>query len=109
MNDGMQERVDRGVQFLDAVVPDWRDLIDLKHLDFSDPAFCVLGQVFRDPDSYYGSGWAFGSTELEIFEEEAQLLDGDPYDDNRIEYGFDVEHGDITYADLQNEWLARIL
>lgn len=109
MSDELKDKVDRGVQFLDAVVADWRNRIDLSELDLGDPAHCVLGQVFGDDDDPVRSGWAEGSARLDEFEQDNSLLSGDTYDDTCILYGFDIDYGDLTYLDLQSEWLGRIL
>src|SRR3954462_3458744 len=44
----VQERVARGVRWLDGVSPGWRDAIALSSLDIMSNTQCVLGQVFSD-------------------------------------------------------------
>ncbi len=44
--DMRQEDVDRGMAWLDELIPKWLDRIDLKTLDFSSCFNCVAGQVF---------------------------------------------------------------
>jgi hypothetical protein len=44
----VQERVARGVRWLDGVSPGWRDAIALSALDIMSNTQCVLGQVFSD-------------------------------------------------------------
>ena len=39
------ERVERGAQFLDGVVPGWPALIDTEALDIGSVSDCVLGQL----------------------------------------------------------------
>lgn len=54
-----QERIERGIQFLDLVKPDWADLIDLEGFDLNSAHECVIGQVFPK------SGWTGGYVYLE--------------------------------------------
>lgn len=42
-------RVKRGAALLDEVIPGWDQKIDLNVLVLSDPALCVLGQVYAGP------------------------------------------------------------
>jgi hypothetical protein len=67
-------KVARGVELLDAQVPDWRSRIDVDHLDMNDPTNCVLGQLFGhhvDGRNAVGLGdatelfWGFFGTETE--------------------------------------------
>ena len=44
----LRERVERGVEFLDADFPDWRSRIDTRTLDLTSQNNCVLGQLLGD-------------------------------------------------------------
>lgn len=50
-----RERVARGIKWLDAERPDWRERIPLSQLRVSDPCKCILGWVYgggeRDKDT----------------------------------------------------------
>ena len=43
-----QERVQRGIAFLDRNAPGWRDKIDLATLDLVNCKRCVIGQIFGE-------------------------------------------------------------
>lgn len=43
-----KERVQNGVAFLDIMVPDWRERINVKWLNISTIHQCVLGQLYGD-------------------------------------------------------------
>lgn len=51
----MRERVARGARLLDQRAPGWWHRVSVLDLDISDPAKCVLGQVF----GRYGPGVGF--------------------------------------------------
>lgn len=46
--DGLRDRVDAGVAWLDQHHPGWADRIDVDVLDLGDCYSCVLGQVLGD-------------------------------------------------------------
>ena len=94
----VQERVAKGVAWLDSQQPDWRDRVNVQTLDIMMPANCVLGQVFkgRHPENMVGYFYA-----------EEYLGMSFPY-----EYGFDAKglgsEMRQDYADLKAEWI-RVL
>ncbi|MFI1195497.1 hypothetical protein ACH4T9_19880 [Micromonospora sp. NPDC020750] len=45
----LRERVELGIEWLDAVVPGWVDRIDLTQLHLACPRNCVLGQTVGFP------------------------------------------------------------
>jgi len=52
----VQERVARGVRWLDGTRPGWRDALELWRLDIESATHCVLGQVFAE------GAWVLGSS-----------------------------------------------
>jgi hypothetical protein len=48
----VEQRVAKGLEWLDVNKPGWLDRINLTTFDLTDPCLCVLGQVFGD---YWGS------------------------------------------------------
>lgn len=46
-----EKRVLRGAAWLDEVMPDWFERVDLDELNLSEPCWCVLGQIVRDVTS----------------------------------------------------------
>lgn len=58
----IRERVERGAAWLDSVKPNWRDAVNVRVLDLSEPVDCVLGQVFAyeaaEADPYW-SGFEY--------------------------------------------------
>lgn len=82
------ERVARGVDLLDRVMPGWAGEIRPEALDMVDCCHCVLGQLFGD--FQYGEDQLFG-----------------------YQYGATAEHGFFTnshrdYGALQAEW-SRVI
>lgn len=49
------QRVQAGIQLLDAKMPGWRDNINWDILDLGHIHNCILGQLYQD-DYYYGLG-----------------------------------------------------
>jgi len=44
----LNERIDKGVEYLDRVRPGWADEIDLEHLHLVTGCQCVIGQLHGD-------------------------------------------------------------
>lgn len=99
----LEERVARGVSWLDSRKPGWRDQIDTRTLNLRSCEHCVIGQVF---------GWA----QVEDFSLNNQravyaFLDNVP--DNYHNYGFaagydpDDPRG-ASYPELTAEWKRQI-
>jgi hypothetical protein len=80
--DAMQERVQRGIELLNAKVPGWVERINIDELNMAICARCVLGQLFEHFDR--------GRKELGI---------------KGFEYthGFDVERFATEYPSLRKE------
>lgn len=63
----MSENVQRGIEFLDSVDPQWYRKVDTAELDISNPHACICGQVFlgkieeiyADSSIYYDSGFDY--------------------------------------------------
>jgi hypothetical protein len=88
----IQERVQRGIELLDAKVPGWASRINLDNLQLSDCVECVLGQLF--------GRFSKGADEL-----------GLDYCSSKIrDHGFDAQPSDATgdFQRLQKEWVRRI-
>lgn len=101
MNKLAEQRVAKGAELLDSVIPNWREKIN-DELDMADCNNCVVGQVFY-PQNYF-----------EAVSEELGLS----YAANGIftdwNYGFDTspswDDGDDepSYTDLQEAWVKEI-
>lgn len=100
----VQERVSRGVAFLDENVPGWESKIILDSLDMWSGCACVCGFTFaedaeREEDS---DGFEYA---IRVFGDGRQ----DPESPFRSlwaeENGFDYTTGVTTYKDLQAEWI----
>lgn len=91
----VEERVQKGIDFLDASqsVPDnWRELLDLKTLDIENCKRCVLGQLLGDFIRWFS----------------LSDMPGNPCD-----FGFDIYPDDNFELDdefsiLQDEWFKRL-
>ena len=94
----IEERVDRGVKYLDEYHAGWRDQINLEelHMEFCDD--CVIGQALGD---YFISSKIINSRTKQYM----------------FELGFDVDYRDVdetgktssqVYAELEAEWRKRI-
>jgi hypothetical protein len=64
----VQERVARGVRWLDGVRPGWRDALELSRLSLASGHDCVLGQVFAEEAAASRSlrpcGYSYAKREL---------------------------------------------
>lgn len=102
----LADRVRLGIAWLDEGHPNWRDEINLAHLDMSDADQCILGQVFYaeaqrwDP---YRGGFTY-------------VLESGNFTDAAgsslttawaIRHGFEAE--DEPYADLGLAWRKALL
>lgn len=54
MREAADEAVRRGMKWLDANVPNWREKVDVDSLDLQAPCGCVLGQIDGD---FYEAVW----------------------------------------------------
>lgn len=108
----LAERVQLGTIFLDDVRPGWAGQINLNELELANPASCVIGQVFDDPNATY-SAWMRGSWEAHDWLEAKGLLTDN--DNVPVLLGFerlgvfDYESSTETYEDLQAAWTEVIL
>lgn len=78
------EYVSAGVKFLDSVKPKWADEIDLDKLVMESGDDCILGQL-------YGM-FETGLSALGLNSEKS------------AKYGFEDDHRETTYADLNRAW-----
>ncbi len=83
-----QERVSKGAAFLDRVVPDWRDRVDVDSLSMVDYDRCVVGQILGVRNQEHGA--------YDQFLRENGIL----YYDHYL-YGFDRDKSD------SNDFLSR--
>lgn len=42
----LEHRAKRGKERLEAVVPEWRDMVDWTQFDISSMSYCILAQIF---------------------------------------------------------------
>jgi len=85
----VSEQVDKGMDLLGRVIPNWRKLIDTDMLDLASVRWCILGQIFGD----YSQGSEILSNVENDFDEE--------------EYGFCADPHTASDA-LTNEWKRRL-
>lgn len=97
--DEYDERVARGVRFLDAVKPDWRKSVNLDILNLESPCRCIIGQVFGDYSSLFF--WIpIPETEDYIDMEFACALGFNAKND----WEDDIDLREIELAWLENAW-----
>lgn len=101
----VRDRVDRGVELLDAEVPDWRDRVHPTHLDLSNCSTCLLGQVFDEGPFAVQSGYHIGQRVLGI---SGAVRTDRGLASEASWYGFMATHGELSYAPLRAEWLRRL-
>lgn len=115
----LEERIALGVQFLDAVKPGWAGQIDTNELELSNPASCVLGQLYREEaETVYAespwSGYTIGGWRLHDW-----LVKSGHYADEEIGAAqelagferlgvYEAETSDDTYESLQAAWMKVI-
>lgn len=83
------ERVQRGIELLDERGPkSWREMVDLKAFDITEPCGCILGQLFGE--------FSDGKTVLNI--------------SSGKDFGFDANWQDAEddYQALSAEWTRRL-
>jgi hypothetical protein len=115
----VEERVARGVRFLDRTQPDWRTRVEVKNLDLESECYCVLGQLFSNEagtsdDHTDGYTWArdnlFAIEDTDALSSDQPLDPGHVADEVAVFFGFDREsHEDYdAYDVLTNLWAAQI-
>jgi len=107
----VQQRVQKGINILDQVKPDWLDKIDLATLSISSLRSCILGQVFHDDEVY--SGYGAGKRAIRAALNKVSPVLADNF--SAQEYGFDghyVGHANgedlLPLEGLQEEWVEQI-
>lgn len=109
----VQERVARGVKWLDRHKKNWRNEVVVKELDMSDDCRCVLGQVFIKP-----AAKDYGYTDEDVkaghvaafhwvMERFANRRGSVVLCRNPSKYGFDCIGDDVDmqgYKALEREW-----
>lgn len=89
----IQERVQKGIEFLNEARPGWIDEIDLDRLYLGSPCNCILGQLFER--------YTYGLDQCKL-----AIYDGD-------NLGFDVpieeEQTTIDYDSLTKAWRQAII
>lgn len=113
----LDERIDAGVAWLDANVPDWLDRIDLDRLDLADTCKCVLGQTFAHIaqwDSYADEpGQDVPGYDLIVEciqpDEGVVMSMAVPYlSEDPADYGFSIAQADESFDALTAAWRTRI-
>lgn len=91
-----EKEIEKGVEFLNKVYPDWFNKIDLEKLNIEIPSLCILGQL-------YGNSYV------------AQII-LDMSDENSDKMGFSVpfvsyydEKFDEKWDTLTKEWVNKIV
>ena len=97
------DRIQAGVELLDAHLPGWHNRVDLDGLDLRSTCRCVVGQLFHD------AFFNVGLRDLGIYETlDDYLVDSDGREHR---YGFDVSPDggdDAEYDLLTDAWRNRI-
>jgi hypothetical protein len=61
MDGAMQERVQKGINWLDCVRPNWREQISPEVLVMNDGEHCICGHVFKDEAPEGSSGFTYAT------------------------------------------------
>lgn len=91
----VQERVQKGVEFLNEAAPEWWKVIDLGRLNLHSPCDCVLGQLFGD------FGRALGD-ELDLSHTQSRILGFD------IAFELEPDLKLTEYQQLTQAWKEAI-
>lgn len=105
-----EKKIDRGVELMDKVNPEWVCKINLDVFDISNGETCVLGQIYRaeyqeieryqygeievDPKENFANPYSLGLKRLKL--------------KNGSKFGFHVGNGDRFWANLNQEWKQMI-
>lgn len=106
-NDMTEEScVARGVLWLDANRPGWRDHIEVERFDIGSPCRCVCGFEFADE-----ARASTDDTILSGFDYAYRMFEAKPYCDEdgvprtwTVWHGFDADDTNTSWAGLQVEW-----
>lgn len=109
MTTSIEQRVARGVKYLDAVMPDWFEPhhIDVDQLHMSDTCNCVLGQIVGRTISPDDPGKVFGYYEVvdnageRYSQDHPQLVPLVMTHNQAVRRGF---HLTMRESDLSSEW-----
>jgi hypothetical protein len=104
MADDTQQRLDAGVEFLDAEMPGWRDSIDLSMLSMGNPCNCILGQVYRNVARFGEFSSPYMAALADFSGDPAYSLEAARW---ATERGFDVTDYE-SYHELEEAWLDRL-
>lgn len=107
-----RERAHRGALYLDRVMPDWYERVEVKYLDLADECRCVLGQIFESPSAVaimHDSGFSLG---CEVLLSEDAQGSGDASIMLGFDYGmFDVPStgtGQLDWRGLTAAWREEV-
>lgn len=103
--DLIRGRVARGAQLLDDNIPGWRDSIDKRRLNLCDAHGCILGQLHDEGPFATQSGYAIGSKNLGLWDEE--LVVNGRLIPATVHFGFNALHP-WEYPYLLREWLRLL-
>ena len=99
----LDERIDKGVAWLNANVPDWLDRIDLDRLDLASGCRCVLGQLFAHVVDELGTEDGFTA----VWQSDSTLVPHLTSKETET-HGFDLATNDEGYMALTEAWHDRI-
>ena len=91
----LQERVDRGIEWLDERCPSWRSRIDIHTLDIKTGCNCVLGQLNLVHQFIFVEQKEYPDYGFDTTREEANLE-------------FNSEEWNRAYSDLREAWIHEI-
>ncbi len=97
------DRVQNGIDWLEANASGWRDKIMISVFDIRNPCLCILGQTFCDNalgHSLAATGFDFAAGKIENSE---QLVEYLGFEGN----GFGA-YLNADYSALQSEWIRRL-
>jgi hypothetical protein len=101
MDSTVQERVQKGINWLDQVRPSWRERIAPEVLVMEDGEHCICGHVFGDEAPEGCTGFTY-ATRLAGCDSEIAAA---KWAESR---GFLCMERDISYEMLRVEWLLRL-
>lgn len=93
-----RQTVRRGVAFLDANLPGWRNRINLGRFEMNEPESCILGQAHASRD-YWLAVNALGMSQTEAAAHGFTVHDYGTYDDDDDDNAMDL---------LQAAWLEAL-
>lgn len=90
-----QVRVQRGVKWLDANYPGWRNVVEINQFDITNVCNCILGQLFSTISTSNGFDYVLDEKILSY--------------DQCVSLGFDATADAGDWSELQAAWEEELL